>query len=75
MDETITVFEQGRGARMPGTPTPAPRKRRAGIAVGIAGASLGLVALLSTPAFADGNGGDTTGQAGSGSGTTASCPA
>ncbi|RIJ06443.1 hypothetical protein DZF97_12370, partial [Clavibacter nebraskensis] len=75
MDDTITVFEKGCGAQEPGAPTPAPRKHRAGIAVGIAGASLGLVALFSSPAFADGNGGDTSGAAGSGSGTTATCPA
>ncbi|OQJ60829.1 hypothetical protein CmiCFBP2404_12525 [Clavibacter michiganensis subsp. insidiosus] len=75
MDDTVTVFEKGRGVREPGAPTPAPRKRRVGIAVGIACASLGLVAVFSSPAFADGNGGDTSGAAGSGSGTTATCHA
>ncbi|RII88732.1 hypothetical protein DZF98_14965, partial [Clavibacter californiensis] len=75
MDDTITVFEKGPGGRKPGAPTPASRKRRTGIAVGIAGASIGLVALFSSAAFADGNGGDTSGQAGSGSGTSATCPA
>ncbi|RIJ54322.1 hypothetical protein [Clavibacter phaseoli] len=51
MDDTITVFERKPGAPTPG---PAPRKRRTGIAVGIAGASLGLVALFSSAAYASG---------------------